>query len=119
MSKSRKTELPLSGDVNQWFRAIWEPWTNWMGQLGFVNINIGATSAPDVEEQIVTQVASYGSQIGRIADALDVLIAQQLADPAQLKVEQIAAFTAFRSQLEEVRRAKRVTRDAKSASLGV
>jgi len=41
-------KFPLGGDVTQFFKAIWEPWTNFMGQLGFININIGATSAPEV-----------------------------------------------------------------------
>jgi hypothetical protein len=99
-------KFPLSGDVTQFFKSIWQPWTTFMGQLGFININVGATSAPDIETHIVNNVASYGSQIGRIADALDVLVEKQLADKEQLTVDQIGALVEFRDQLREVRRAK-------------
>lgn len=105
-------KAPWSGDVTQWIRTVWQPWTNWMGQLGLVNINVGATAAPQVEQHIVSDVASYGSQIGRIADALEVLVAQQLADPSRLSVEQIGKFTAFLDQLRDVRTAKRRARAA-------
>ncbi|GAA0784747.1 hypothetical protein E1180_06960 [Roseibium denhamense] len=68
--------LPLSGDVTQ---AI-NPWTAMfraMGsQFGLININLGRSSAPEVEQDILTEVGSYGRQIGRISDVLEVLIDQ-------------------------------------------
>jgi len=67
--------LPLSGNVTQSIN----PWT-WMfnpvgSQVGLVNIELGQSSNPAVEEEVLTDVASYGKQLGRIEDALLVLLA--------------------------------------------
>ena len=43
-------------------------------QIGFININAGATPRPDIEQAILDEVGSYGRQIGRIGDALEVLL---------------------------------------------
>jgi len=66
-------KLPLSGDVVQSIN----PFTSFMtgGQFGLVNINMGQSSAPDVEADVLSDVASYGKQLGRIGDALIVLLA--------------------------------------------
>ena len=67
--------LPLSGNVAQTIN----PWTwffNPVGsQVGLVNIELGQSSNPAVEEEVLTDVASYGKQLGRIEDALVVLLA--------------------------------------------
>jgi len=67
-------KLPLSGNVTQTIN----PWT-WLfspvgSQIGLFNINLGTSSDPAVEDQILSDVASYGKQLGRIEDALTVLI---------------------------------------------
>ena len=48
-------------------------------QFGFFNINLGQTPRPDVEQEILERVGSYGRQLGRIGDALQVLL-----DPPRL-----------------------------------
>ncbi len=60
-------KLPLSGDVTQTIN----PWT-WMfnpvgSQFGLVNISLGKSSNPDVEQEVLEDVASYGKQLGRLA----------------------------------------------------
>ncbi len=50
--------FPLSGDINQ----------------GFINIYNSATSKPEKEREIATKVASYGSQLGTLIDAMEVII---------------------------------------------
>jgi hypothetical protein len=66
--------LPLSGNVTQSIL----PWTwffNPVGsQVGLINIELGKSSNPEVEEEILSDVASYGRQLGRIEDALIALI---------------------------------------------
>jgi len=66
--------LPLSGNVTQSIN----PWTmlfNPVGsQVGLVNIELGQSTRPEVEQEVLTDVASYGKQIGRIEDALVVLL---------------------------------------------
>ena len=65
-------KLPLSGDVVQSIN----PFTAFMtgGQFGLVNINLGQSSEPKVEEEVLSDVATYGKQLGRIEDALVVLV---------------------------------------------
>lgn len=67
-------KLPLSGDVVQWINPV----TSWFspsgGQYGLVNINLGQSSAPQVEQEVLEEVGSYGKQLGRIGDALIVLL---------------------------------------------
>jgi hypothetical protein len=63
---------PLSGDVTQTidptlFRAVGD-------QVGFINVNTSAAGDPALERRITEQVASYGRQLGRILDAVDVLL---------------------------------------------
>jgi hypothetical protein len=65
-------DFPLSGDVTQAFN----PFQWWGQQNGFININTSRTDNPAMERRIVEQVASYGRQLGRIVDALDVLVSR-------------------------------------------
>ncbi|MDB5329049.1 MAG: hypothetical protein JWP03_200 [Phycisphaerales bacterium] len=50
------------------------PMTWWGNQMGFININTQASGDPPLEAQIVERVASYGRQLGRIGEALEVLL---------------------------------------------
>jgi hypothetical protein len=67
-------KLPLSGDVTQTIN----PWTMFFNpvgsQIGLFNINLGTSSQPEIETQVLSDVASYGKQLGRIGDALVVLL---------------------------------------------
>jgi len=58
---------------------LWQainPWTfNQTGtQLGLINISLGQTARPELERAVLNEVGSYGRQLGRIGDALEVLI---------------------------------------------
>lgn len=68
-------KLPLSGDVSQTI----SPWTGFLspigGQFGLINISMGQSAAPAVEQDVLSDVGSYGRQLGRIGDALVVLLA--------------------------------------------
>jgi hypothetical protein len=65
---------PLSGDV---WQAI-NPWSWWLEytgqQVGFINIYQTEAGDPDKELEIVENVASYGKQLGRIVDALSMVL---------------------------------------------
>jgi hypothetical protein len=67
-------KLPLAGDVLQDIR----PWTSWFSQFGnqygLINVSLGRSAAPGVEEEALNAVGSYGRQLGRIGDALRVLL---------------------------------------------
>lgn len=76
---------PLSGDVTQ---AIDTSLVRGIGdQLGFININTSRSGDPELERRIVEQVASYGRQLGRVLDALDVLIRRDAGEQPDPKDE--------------------------------
>jgi hypothetical protein len=96
--------LPLSGDVSQTIN----PWT-WFskvvnGQIGFININLGKSSDPELEQEILADVGSYGRQLGQLGDALEAVLAHMKSDTWQ--GESKKAVDAFRLQLAEIRRLK-------------
>ena len=66
--------LPLSGNVTQSIN----PWTAWFSafgsQVGLINVNVGSSADPATEKAVISEVASYGRQLGRIEDALIVLL---------------------------------------------
>jgi hypothetical protein len=97
-------KLPLSGDVMQ---AI-NPW-NWVfksegGQFGLVNINLGKSTDPQLEQRILDDVGSYGRQLGRIGEALEVLLDHVKLE--RLDAKERAAIEDFRLQLAQVTRLK-------------
>lgn len=58
---------PLSGNVTQDISP----------SIGLVNINATQSGDPELERRIITQVASYGRQLGWLLEAVDVLARQQ------------------------------------------
>lgn len=60
-------------------QKLWQainPWTFYQqgAQLGFVNIDLGQTPDPQMEQAILDRVGSYGRQLGHLGDALEVLL---------------------------------------------
>lgn len=101
--------MPLSGPVAQTFN----PWTLLFnpigGQLGLVNIDLGRSSDPAVEQAVLEDVASYGKQIGRIQDAVMLLLdkakpAKGWSEDEQKVVDALAALV---DEVEVVKRRHR------------
>lgn len=102
---SQEVHLPLSGNVTQTIN----PWT-WMtrvvgNQFGLINVNLGNTPNPEAEQAILDEVGTCGRQIGRIGDALSVLLRH--LDRSKLNRDERAAIAALERQLEEVDSVKR------------
>ena len=100
---SKPFQVSLSPD--KLWQAI-NPWTfyNQGAQFGLVNIELGQTPRPDIEQKILEQVGSYGRQLGRIGDALEVLL-------DHVKLEGLGererdALAILRGQLAEIRQVK-------------
>ncbi len=92
--------LPLSGDVMQ---AI-NPW-NWVfrsegSQVGLVNVYMGHAGDPVLEQKILDDVGTYGRQLGRIGDALAVIINHM--DKSDLTDEEQRALRTLSLQLEHI-----------------
>lgn len=103
---------PLSGDVTQ---AI-NPWT-WFAriagsQMGFINIHQTTGGDPELEREIVENVASYGRQLGRLTDALAVLV--ENTDREALSPEARQSLAEFESLAAEIDAAKARRRAATS-----
>jgi len=96
-------KLPLSGDVVQSIN----PFTAFMtgGQFGLVNINLGQSSDPDVEAEVLSDVATYGKQLGRIGDALIVLL-NHFHPRNPLTADETEAITALKDLLEKIAQVK-------------
>jgi hypothetical protein len=89
---------------------LWQainPWTfmNQGAQLGLVNISLGQTPRPDIEQKVLDEVGSYGRQLGRIGDALEVLLDHVKLD--RLSKDEADALKILRGQLAEIRKVKK------------
>ncbi len=98
-------KLPLSGDVP--FSVA--PWTNF-GPVGnrfsFLNVDVGHSSAPEVERQVLDDVGSYGKQLGRMGDALRVLL-DHFEPKKPLSRDEKKAIRALCAMLDEIDEIKR------------
>ena len=83
------------------------PWTfNTQGaQIGLFNINFGQTAAPETELAVLEEVGSYGKQLGRIGDVLELLMARVPRD--DLSPEERDAIDILQGQLANIRKIKR------------
>jgi len=92
-------KLPLSGDVVQNI----SPFTAFMSpigsQFGLINITLGQSSDPEVEKDVLSDVGTYGKQLGQIGDALLVLIERM---PKDMGLDQDDAIKALKKMLHDV-----------------
>jgi hypothetical protein len=97
---------------------LWQainPWSffNQGAQFGLVNVNLGQTPRPDIEQKVLDEVGSYGRQLGRIGDALEVLIDHVKLQ--SLSADEADALAILKGQLAEVRKVKRRERGTAGA----
>lgn len=105
--------LQFSLAPDQLWQAI-NPWSffNQGAQLGFVNINLGQTPHPEIEQKLLDEVGSYGRQLGRIGDALEVLIDHvKLKDLSRAETD---ALLILKGQLAEIRKVKQRERSGRA-----
>lgn len=100
---------------------LWQainPWTfmNQGAQLGLINVNLGQTPRPDIEQKLLDEVGSYGRQLGRIGDALEVLIDRLKLEG--LTRDEADALAILKGQLAEVRKIKQRERTDGGATTG-
>lgn len=100
MASQSTFNSPFSGAVTQafdfmnaWFRSVGN-------QFGLVNITVGSTANPELEKEILQNAGTYGRQLGRIGDALRVLV--ERLDLSKLPADQKKAIIAFRHQIDTI-----------------
>jgi hypothetical protein len=99
------TPFQISLAPDQLWQAI-NPWTlNQQGaQFGLINIDLGDAGASDLERKLLDRVGSYGHQLGRLGDAMEVILKHvKLGD---LKPEEQDALDILKGQLASVRQVK-------------
>jgi hypothetical protein len=78
------------------------------GQFGLINIDLGGAGDSDLERKILKTVGSYGRQLGRIGDALEVLLKHVKLD--DLNPDERDALDVLKGQLAQVRQVKAARR---------
>ncbi|HSW06872.1 hypothetical protein [Aquabacterium sp.] len=95
--------MPGGGSAPQFTFAperLWQP-INPGWSFGNLIVNQQNSSAPEVEQAVVSQV-SYGKQIGKLIDAIEVLIE---AAPAVSKVPAIEEFGKLVDKIKDIKKA--------------
>ena len=92
-------KLPLSGDVVQSINPLTAFMTG--GQFGLVNVTLGQSSEPKVEADVLSDVATYGKQLGRIGDALLVLL-EHFHPHRPLSAQESKAIDAVQDMLNKI-----------------
>lgn len=101
---SGSVNLPLSGPVTQ---AI-SPWMAYFpmfgSQVGSYTVNVGASADPTIEKAVLDD-ASYGRQLGRIGDALIVLL-DHFQPTKPLSREEAEAIDELKKMLDRIANVK-------------
>ncbi|MFG1420658.1 hypothetical protein [Roseixanthobacter liquoris] len=89
---------------------LWQQINPWSfdlrnAQFGLFNIDLGLTPHPEVEQAILDEVGSYGRQLGRIGDVLEILLKHVPLD--NLSDSEQDAIRVLEGQLAAVRQVKR------------
>ena len=103
-------KLPFAGDVTQWIKA----WGQAVGQIGFLNVNLGNSADPSVEKEISGKY-SYGRQLGRILDVLAPLVNEngaRLCENGSLDERDLDDFQTMVGDIKIVKMAKRPSVEA-------
>ena len=83
-------------------------------KFGLINIDLGGAGDSDLERKILKTVGSYGRQLGRIGDALEVILKHvKLAD---LNSDEQDALDILKGQVAAVRQAKAGRRASEGAN---
>ncbi|GGF76759.1 hypothetical protein GCM10007301_40790 [Azorhizobium oxalatiphilum] len=70
-----------------------------------ISVNLGQSGNPQAEEAILDEVGSYGRQLGRMGDALEVIMKHM--DKSDLSEKERDALAALRLQLKAIRKVKK------------
>lgn len=93
--------LPVSTPLGGAYRSWLSMFNAYGDQTGLINVMPGTSTNPAVEQQVVTDVGSYGKQLGRIGDVVAVLL-RHLPQDVKLAPEEQRAITDLKSMLNEI-----------------
>ncbi|HET6969811.1 MAG TPA: hypothetical protein VFH92_01690 [Phenylobacterium sp.] len=81
------------------------PWSWSFGDVSLFSVHLGESSDPAFEARVLTQVGTYGRQIGRMGEALAVLM--KSLDRAKFSADELKAIDAFLRQADDIADLKR------------
>jgi hypothetical protein len=94
--------LPLQLAPNSLNQAILPNWG-----FSMFNINLGVSSNPAIESEVLQNVGSYGKQLGHLAEALELVIKRlNLLEAKDLSQKQIDALQVFLGDVSTTRNIK-------------
>lgn len=110
--------FPFGGDVPVHVAPV----TNWFspagfGQYGLFNVNLGSSSAPALEAEMLQRVGSYGRQLGQLGEAVGALIAIVERNASKLEIHDDER-EALKVAAEMVAMTARVKREFRNAGRG-
>lgn len=81
---------------------------NW--QFHLFNVNLGSSSNPAVEQTVLRDVGSYGRQIGRLGETLELLVRKSgLLEREDLTAQERDVLQVFLGDVAKVRQIKAAT----------
>jgi hypothetical protein len=81
---------------------------NW--QFHLFNVNLGSSSNPAVEQTVLRDVGSYGRQIGRLGETLELLVRKSgLLERDDLTAQERDVLQVFLGDVAKVRQIKAAT----------
>ncbi len=94
--------LPLQLAPNNLNQSILPNWS-----FNLFNVNMGASTNAAIEQEALQTVGSYGKQIGHLAEALELVIAQlKLLDSKTLTEQQKDTLRVFIGDASAIRKIK-------------
>jgi len=105
------TDTPLDAFTRSWTSMALAPQKLWQSinsgwSFGNVTINESNSSAPQTEQAILAQ-ESYGRQIGKLLDAVDILVQQQ---PNWKQTKAFAEVNTLKTKIDAVKQEQAVKR---------
>jgi len=92
-------DFKLALAPNQLTQTI-NPWSWTFGNVSLFSVNLGQSGDPDFEARVLERVGSYGRQLGRLGEAMAVVLDHlEAQDPALREAKPVRA---LRRQLEEI-----------------
>jgi hypothetical protein len=76
------------------------PWSWTFGDFSLFTVNLGQSGDPGFEAGVLDKVGSYGRQLGRMGEAMAVVLAH--LDRASLQPHEEKVIRALERQLEEI-----------------
>ena len=89
-------KLPVWSDVVQWINPVTSWWSG-----NQISVNLGESGSTETEAEILRRVGTYGRQLGKITDAMIVLL-KHLPDRESLTREERDVIKAFEKMADDI-----------------